>query len=110
MMGLTLSETARTSPDIQHMLANADEASLFLKSLAHGNRLLLLCLLAEKERSVTELEQILQLRQPAVSQQLARLRLDGLVGTRREGKTIFYSLADERTKRFITLIYETFCR
>jgi DNA-binding transcriptional ArsR family regulator len=98
------------SPEIQRMLANAEEASLFLKSLAHGNRLLLLCLLAEKERSVTELEQFLHLRQPAVSQQLARLRLDGLVTTRREGKAIYYSLADERSKAFIKLIYETFCK
>jgi DNA-binding transcriptional ArsR family regulator len=112
MMGslLRLDDAGMTSPDIQRMLANADEASLFLKSLAHGNRLLLLCLLVEKERSVTELEQILQLRQPAVSQQLARLRLDGLVETRREGKTVYYSVADDRTKGFIRLIYETFCR
>ncbi len=98
------------SPELQRMVANAEEASLFLKSLAHGNRLLLLCLLAEKERSVTELEQFLHLRQPAVSQQLARLRLDGLVATRRDGKAIYYSVADERTKGFIKLIYETFCR
>ena len=54
---------------------------------------LLLSLLAERERSVTELETILALRQPAVSQQLARLRADNLVSTRREGKLIYYSLA-----------------
>jgi DNA-binding transcriptional ArsR family regulator len=98
------------SPELQRMMTNAEEASDFLKSLAHGNRLMLLCLLAEKERSVTELEQFLQLRQPAVSQQLARLRLDGLVTTRREGKAIYYSIADERTKGFIRLIYDTFCK
>jgi DNA-binding transcriptional ArsR family regulator len=98
------------SPELQRMVSNAEEASDFLKSLAHGNRLMLLCLLAEKERSVTELEQFLHLRQPAVSQQLARLRLDGLVTTRREGKAIYYSIADERTKGFIRLIYETFCK
>jgi DNA-binding transcriptional ArsR family regulator len=98
------------SPDLERIMASADEASEFLKALANGNRLLLLCLLVEKERSVTELEQLLALRQPAVSQQLARLRLDGLVATRREGKTIFYSVADERTRAFIKLLYETFCR
>jgi DNA-binding transcriptional ArsR family regulator len=105
-----MQESAKASPELQRMVANAEDASDFLKSLAHGNRLMLLCLLAEKERSVTELEQFLQLRQPAVSQQLARLRLDGLVTTRREGKAIYYSIADERTKGFIRLIYETFCK
>jgi DNA-binding transcriptional ArsR family regulator len=98
------------SPELRRMMASAEEASDFLKSLAHGNRLLLLCLLAEKERSVTELEQLLALRQPAVSQQLARLRLDGLVSTRRDGKTIYYSVADERTLRFIRVLYDTFCK
>jgi DNA-binding transcriptional ArsR family regulator len=105
-----MQESGKASPELKRMVANAEEASDFLKSLAHGNRLMLLCLLAEKERSVTELEQFLQLRQPAVSQQLARLRLDGLVTTRREGKAIYYSIADERTKGFIRLIYETFCK
>lgn len=98
------------SSEIRRMMESAEEASDFLKTLAHGGRLLLLCLLAEKERSVTELEQLLGLRQPAVSQQLARLRADGLVATRREGKTIHYRVADERTTKFIRLLYETFCR
>jgi DNA-binding transcriptional ArsR family regulator len=106
----TMQDSGGASLELQRMVSNAEEASDFLKSLAHGNRLMLLCLLAEKERSVTELEQFLQLRQPAVSQQLARLRLDGLVTTRREGKAIYYSIADERTKGFIRLIYETFCK
>jgi DNA-binding transcriptional ArsR family regulator len=101
---------AGVSPELRRMMASAEEASDFLKSLAHGSRLLLLCLLAEKERSVTELEQLLALRQPAVSQQLARLRLDGLVTTRRDGKTIYYSVADERTLRFIRVLYDTFCK
>ena len=98
------------SPEIRRMMASAEEASDFLKTLAHGGRLLLLCLLAEKERSVGELEHLLGLRQPAVSQQLARLRADGLVATRRDGKAVFYRIADERTTRFIRVLYETFCR
>jgi DNA-binding transcriptional ArsR family regulator len=109
-LSAVLQDAGEASPEIQRMISNAEDASAFLKSLAHGNRLLLLCLLSEKERSVTELEQLLQMRQPAVSQQLARLRLDGLVTTRREGKAIHYSIADERTKGFIRLIYETFCK
>jgi DNA-binding transcriptional ArsR family regulator len=101
---------AEFSPELKRMMSNAQAASDFLKTLAHESRLLLLCLLSERERSVTELEQFLALRQPTVSQQLARLRLDGLVTTRREGKVIYYSVADERTKRFISLIYDSFCR
>jgi DNA-binding transcriptional ArsR family regulator len=101
---------AALSAELSEMKRNAQTASDFLKTLSHESRLLLLCLLAERERSVTELEQVLALRQPTVSQQLARLRLDGLVTTRRDGKTIYYSVADERAKRFIRLIYDTFCK
>jgi DNA-binding transcriptional ArsR family regulator len=101
--------TPQALPDLGRMLQNARDASEYLKALAHENRLLLLCLLAEKERSVSELEALLNLRQPTVSQQLARLRLDGLVDTRRDGKTIYYRLADESTRRVITLIYDIFC-
>jgi DNA-binding transcriptional ArsR family regulator len=105
-----LMSDADMSPELKRMMTNAQTASDFLKTLAHENRLLLLCLLSERERSVTELEQFLALRQPTVSQQLARLRLDGLVTTRRDGKAIYYSVADERTKRFIRLIYDSFCK
>jgi DNA-binding transcriptional ArsR family regulator len=91
-------------------MRNARDASDFLKAIAHENRLLLLCLLAEKERSVTELEELLSLRQTTVSQQLARLRLDDLVTTRRDGRTIYYSLADARLKKFIRVIYDMFCK
>ena len=90
-------------------MRNARKASDFLKALSHENRLLLLCLLAEGERSVTELENILSLRQPTVSQQLARLRLDDLVTTRRDGKTIYYSLANDDVRRVISVIYDMYC-
>ena len=75
-------ETTNGVPPLDGMLQNARLASEFLKALSHETRLLLLCLLSEKERSVTDLENTLSLRQPTVSQQLARLRLDGLVTTR----------------------------
>lgn len=97
------------SPQLELLMNNARKASDFLKALSHENRLLLLCLLAEKERSVGELETILSLRQSAVSQQLARLRYDDLVATRRDGKTIYYSLANEDVRRIITVIYDMFC-
>jgi DNA-binding transcriptional ArsR family regulator len=104
-----LESDAELSPELTRMMKNARRASDFLKAIAHENRLLLLCLLSERERSVTELEELLSLRQTTVSQQLARLRLDGLVTTRRDGKTIYYSLADTSTLKFVKVIYEMFC-
>jgi len=99
-----------SSPQLEKMFGKARRASDFLKALAHETRLLLLCLLSERERSVTELEQILSLRQPTVSQQLARLRLDGLVTTRRDGKTIYYRINDDDIRRVISVVYDIFCR
>jgi DNA-binding transcriptional ArsR family regulator len=97
------------SPELDILMRKARKASDFLKALSHENRLLLLCLLAERERTVTELENILSLRQPMVSQQLARLRLDQLVTTRRDGKAIYYSLANDDVRRMIAVIYDIFC-
>jgi DNA-binding transcriptional ArsR family regulator len=68
------------------MAGNAKRTSNFLKALAHESRLMILCILAEGERSVSELKEFLNLRQATVSQQLARLRADGLVSARRDGK------------------------
>ncbi len=92
------------------MQDKAGQASAYLKALAHENRLMILCLLCEGEKSVTELESLLSLRQPTVSQQLARLRADNLVSTRRDGKTIFYSLGDESVRRILSTLYSMFCR
>jgi DNA-binding transcriptional ArsR family regulator len=97
------------SPELDDLMRNARRASDFLKALSHENRLLLLCFLSEGERSVTELEKILSMRQSAVSQQLARLRLDGMVNARREGKLVYYSLANEDVRRMIAVIYDIFC-
>jgi DNA-binding transcriptional ArsR family regulator len=86
----------------------AAEAAAFLKALSHEGRLMTLCHLAESERSVTELEALLGARQAAVSQQLARLRLEGLVSTRREGKAIIYAIKDPRVLQQIRLLQEMF--
>lgn len=91
------------------MMGSAKEATDFLKALGHEGRLMILCRLVEGECSVTEMEDLLSARQAAVSQQLARLRLEGLVKTRREGKVMYYSLADERVERMIGLVYDLFC-
>lgn len=91
------------------MASNAQNAAAFLKTLAHEGRLMILCHLGSGEKSVGELEELLGIRQAAVSQMLARLREEGLVVTRRDGKTIYYSLANENTSRVIGLLYEMFC-
>ena len=75
---------------------HAEPAAAFLKALSHEGRLMILCHLSDGEKSVTELERLIGQRQAAVSQQLGRLRLEGLVSTRREGKAIFYSVRDPR--------------
>ena len=94
---------------VDEMEEQAQAAAAFLKALAHEGRLLILCYLSSGEKSVTELEQLLGSRQAAVSQQLARLRLEGLVTCRREGKTIYYSLGDPRAARTVGLMYDMFC-
>jgi DNA-binding transcriptional ArsR family regulator len=95
--------------ELENMAEKAKKASNFLKALAHENRLLILCMLAEGEKSVTEIERTLEVRQPTVSQQLARLRMDGLVTTRRDGKVIYYSLASDDARVILGAIYDVFC-
>ena len=89
--------------------AQAKKAADFLKAIAHEGRLMILCHLVSGERSVTELENLLDSRQAAVSQQLARLRLEGLVESRRDGKAIYYTLADERVVGLISSLHGMFC-
>ena len=96
--------------DFDALAVKAKEASNFLKALAHQSRLMILCILCEGEKSVTELEHLLALRQPTVSQQLARLRADGLVNARRDGKTIYYSLASDDVRVIIDAVHRVFCR
>lgn len=98
-----------TDEDMDAMMVSACDASQLLKALSHEGRLMILCHLVTGEKSVTELEELLSARQAAVSQQLARLRLEGLVTPRREGKAIYYSLTDERPKRILEVIYDMFC-
>ncbi len=109
-MLIELDEQTVETAGLDNMTANARRATDFLKALAHENRLMILCILAEGEKSVTELEQMLGLRQPTVSQQLARLRADGMVATRRTGKTINYRLASNEARVVIGALYELFCR
>ena len=96
--------------DMQLMAVNARDASDVLKALAHESRLHILCKLVDGERHVAELEEALDIRQSTVSQQLARLRLEGLVTFRREGKQVFYSLANDDVRKVIKVLVEIFCK
>jgi ArsR family transcriptional regulator len=95
---------------VDQMTVRATAAASFLKALSHEGRLMILCHLSSGEKSVTELEQLLSSRQAAVSQQLARLRLEGLVTCRRDGKAMYYSIQDPKVGRMIDLVYDIFCR
>ena len=98
-----------TQNELDDMMDNAMTASRFLKAISHEGRLMILCYLASGEKSVTDLETLLSSRQAAVSQQLARLRSEGLVFARRDGKTIYYRLADKRATRILDVVYDIFC-
>ena len=109
-MALPIISEDISQKEIDGMLENAITASNFLKAISHEGRLMILCHLASGEKSVTDLERLLSSRQAAVSQQLARLRLEGLVEARREGKIIYYALADKRATRILDVVYDIFCK
>lgn len=96
--------------EVDELMKQARKASKLLRSLSHETRLLILCLLTEREMSVSEIEEIVQLPQATVSQQLARLRQDNLVVTRREGRLIYYKIADKDVNNIIESLYELFCK
>ena len=103
--------TKDTTPtELDVVVEKAKSASSFLKAISHEGRLMILCHLVSGEKSVTELEDLISARQAAVSQQLSRLRLEGLVVPRRDGKTIYYRLADDKPKRILEVIYDLFCQ
>ncbi len=108
-MTLTLANIFKDADHLDTMAENAKQASAVLKAMSHEGRLMILCYLANGEKSVTELEELLSMRQSAVSQQLARLRADNLIEPRRDGKTIYYRIADQRAHRIMELVYDLFC-
>jgi len=110
LMVLPIFDENICAEDMEKMATNAIKASTFLKAISHEGRLMILCYLASGEKSVTDLEELLSVRQAAVSQQLSRLRLEGLVTPRREGKIIYYSLSDNRSKQIMEVVYDLFCR
>tara|TARA_R100000935_G_C2827475_1_gene163148 strand:- start:1596 stop:1946 length:351 start_codon:yes stop_codon:yes gene_type:complete len=99
-----------SNESVDAMLDLAHTAAEFLKAISHEGRLMILCHLATGEKTVTELEDLLSARQAAVSQQLSRLRLEGLVTPRREGKAIYYRLTDRRAIQMLETVYDLFCK
>lgn len=97
------------TPAASQMREHAAGAAGLMKALGNESRLMILCMLTEGERSVSDLNQIIPLSQSALSQQLARLRQQGLVKTRRESQTIFYSLANGPADRIIHLLHDIYC-
>lgn len=94
---------------IEQMRVHAPDAAGLMKALGNESRLMILCTLAEGERSVGELNAMIPLSQSALSQQLARLRGQGIVKTRRESQTIYYSLAEGPADRVIRLLHDIYC-
>ena len=98
-----------TNEPLQQMRAHAAEAAGLMKALGNESRLMILCTLAQGEHSVSELNTIIPLSQSALSQQLARLREQGLVATRRQSQTIFYSLTPGPADRVVHLLQDIYC-
>jgi DNA-binding transcriptional ArsR family regulator len=93
----------------EDMIQAAGAAETMLKALANRHRLMLLCQLIDSERSVGQLSGLLGLRDSTASQHLALLRKDGLVATRREGQTIWYTLASPPVRRLVETLYDIYC-
>lgn len=98
-----------TSLNPELLRAGAGEAVAALKVLGNPQRLLLLCQMSQGEISVSELEEALDIHQPTLSQQLGVLRREGMVATRREGKKVFYSVADPRLLEVLRTLYSLYC-
>jgi DNA-binding transcriptional ArsR family regulator len=94
--------------NIQEIEKHIDVAVNLLKALSNERRLMIMCALYKSEKNVGELEQIVGLSQSALSQHLARLRRDGLVTTRREAQTIYYSMSDTATHAVLQCLYDIY--
>jgi ArsR family transcriptional regulator len=95
--------------DLHEMQAAAAQACALLKALGNSDRLLLLCQLTQGEFCVSELESMLGIQQPTLSQQLGVLREEKLVSTRREGKQIYYTLASKEAMAVLQVLYQLYC-
>lgn len=86
-----------------------EQAARFLKSLAHRDRLKVLCGLLHEEQPVAAIEAMVGASQSAVSQHLARLKAEGILSARRDGRQVYYSISDPMVRDLIELLYQRFC-
>ncbi len=98
-----------TEIDLDHMAQSADRASALMKTLGHADRLMILCHLSDGEKSVGQIARLLEISQSPVSQHLSRMRKEGIVTTRREAQTIYYSIKSGEASKIVELLYELFC-
>jgi DNA-binding transcriptional ArsR family regulator len=106
---LNIEKQSVTDVSGTHMREHAADAARLMNALGNESRLMILCMLAEGEQSVGALNEAIPLSQSALSQQLARLRRQGLVETRRESQTIFYSLSEGPAEKIIQLLHDIYC-
>jgi DNA-binding transcriptional ArsR family regulator len=95
--------------DLKQMAQSATRASGLMKTLGHKDRLMILCHLADGEKSVGQIADLLEISQSPLSQHLSRMRKEGLVDTRREAQTIYYSLKSGEASRIVEVLYELYC-
>jgi len=95
--------------NVKEMIPASGKAADLLRSLSHPQRLLVLCALGGGEKSVAELRQELAIEQVPMSQQLMRLRADGLVESRREGTTVYYRIARPEVLTIVDALHVAFC-
>lgn len=100
---------AKSSKSLTELKRRSEDVAALLKQLAHPQRLLILCSLAEGEKSVGEIEDVCGASQSAVSQFLKGMRLEGLVDSRRDGKQVYYRIVDERVLELVKSLYSIFC-
>lgn len=108
-MTSSLTHPENSTLPLDNFMQRAGDAVTMLKALSHESRLYILCILCTSEKTVGELEEILQLPQAIVSQQLARLRADGMVESRRDGRQIYYSIANPMVQDVVDLLYRLYC-
>ena len=101
--------TTMSKLDLNEMREAAGQASALMKVFGHRGRLMILCYLADGEKSVGELSDLLQMPQSSLSQHLARMRAERLVETRRESQTVFYYLNSGDVRRVIECLYDIYC-
>ena len=101
--------TRHAAMDINVMRRSADAACRLMKVLSNPDRLLLLCQMTQGEKCVSELESLVGIEQPTLSQQLGVLRTEELVATRREGKNIYYRISSPSTRAVMEVLYAQFC-